>query len=369
VLGEHPSAGGFRDASQLGIGQIERGQHLLGRLREQDLLARTEEGGEPVPIVGHDRDAAGRRLEQPARRAPPHRRHVAARDVQRQPRGTEKRRVSGRRDMVHEIDVGLPREVGGVARSAEHEATLGRTACGLHEQPDERCLPIVGVGAEIGKVAPEQLDRRDGPVGARIDMAVERRRPTRAEPVGERVERRTAGVAQHQVEAAQPRDWQIVDRLACGEPRERDGRVEIVEDRSPPALRLDQRGRGVCVGTVGGDDHGVGVDEPTLRRQHLRPLTIQEQASARQVVQVAAVAVPGHVAFDEDDLMAVRRQRVDQAAPQGRMAIPPGRADGQPEHDDLQACAPCRFHPGRTRQLRSRSVRRLQIRKEARASA
>src|SRR3954447_17648533 len=61
VLDERPLARGRRHALQLDVGEIDRGDGVLGCPRDEDLLARHEKRIESVPPVRQDRGAASRR--------------------------------------------------------------------------------------------------------------------------------------------------------------------------------------------------------------------------------------------------------------------------------------------------------------------
>jgi hypothetical protein len=66
----------------------------------------------------------------------------------------------------------------------------------------------------------------------------------------------------------------------------------------------------------------------------MRPVVIELQLAAGGPVGVTVNPVVRHVAFEEGDAVPSRRQRPAQAAPQGRVAVPPRGRDRQSEHDD-----------------------------------
>ena len=132
-----------------GFPQRQRFHRVRGAARHQDLAARFEELLQPLPFIGHDRRAACRSLEQPARGAVPHRRHRAARHAQRQFRGAVERGVLGRRHVRDEEEILRPRKVPGYMRSAQQEAAVGQPARGFQKQRVERGLPVRGVCAQI----------------------------------------------------------------------------------------------------------------------------------------------------------------------------------------------------------------------------
>src|SRR4051812_46667702 len=93
VLREHALVRRARDPVHFGVGQLERVDDVLRRARHDDLLARPEELLQPGPRVADHGRAAGRRLEEPPRRAVAVHRHRAARHVERPARGGKKARM------------------------------------------------------------------------------------------------------------------------------------------------------------------------------------------------------------------------------------------------------------------------------------
>ena len=61
------------------------------------------------------------------------------------------------------------------------------------------------------------------------------------------------------------------------------------------------------------------------------------QAAARQLRKVTGPGIIGNVALEEGDVMSCADQILAQAAPEGGMAVPPGRGDGEAENNDLHA--------------------------------
>src|SRR3982751_750379 len=92
--------------------EVEGRGHVVGGARDEDLAIRFEELFEAVPAVRQHRRAAGRRLEQAARRAEPHRSHRAPRHVEREIRRRVERGMLGWRLVTEIVDVGLPRKAG-----------------------------------------------------------------------------------------------------------------------------------------------------------------------------------------------------------------------------------------------------------------
>ena len=228
-----------------------------------------------------------------------------------------------------------------ILRAADHEAALRPPPRRLHEEPLQRRLPILGIGAEIGERRREARIRRRRMVQRRIDRAVERRHAARTQLVAQGVERAAAGVGEHEVEAAEPLRPHIADRLPGREPRQGHRRVEIVEAAHGGAAAHHQFRRRQRIRAVGSDHARIRLGQRTARaRQRLGPIGIEHQLAAfRQRVQVAVQGVVVDVALEEGDAVAVGEERRDQRAPQRRVPVAPGRADGKPEDDQPHAAS------------------------------
>ena len=278
-----------------------------GVSREGDLRAGREERVQPVPRIGHDRRAAGRGLEQPHAGAVPGADHVGAGDVQGEAaRGVEGRMV-GRRHVLQPLDVGGPVDLVGVLRPGHHEAPLRRAAGGLEQQPLQRRLAVGAVGAEIAQVpARRRVGQR--PVGRRVHGAVQRARRRRAVAPLQQVERRPAGEGEIEVEAGDQRRREVLV-VAARELGERHRRVDVVEGggaarrfaardarpRRPPARRSRRSPRRPRRSRRDAPREAVEV-------------RVEREAAEVRVGQVAVRRVPGHVALQEQHLVAARRE-------------------------------------------------------------
>src|SRR3954447_6014710 len=107
-----------------------------------------------------------------------------------------------RRHVTEIPDVLAPRKILRILRSADDEARGGEPARGLEKETLERILAVFRIRAEIRKTAAIALCRSDRTVRRRIDASVERKHAPRAELL-QFVERRSSGVAEHQVERLQ----------------------------------------------------------------------------------------------------------------------------------------------------------------------
>src|SRR3954470_15595439 len=61
MFAERSSARRISDAAKLGVGQLERGKHVVGASRHQDILAGRKERIETFPVICDDSCAAGGR--------------------------------------------------------------------------------------------------------------------------------------------------------------------------------------------------------------------------------------------------------------------------------------------------------------------
>ncbi len=265
-------------------------------------------------------------------------RHRRAGGIQRKPRGGVERRMLRRRQVADKVDVLRPREIRRILRAADQESLRAAAAgpapgAGAPESPagrrrrcrDRRAPPALRPGAA-------------GTMQRRIDRAVERCDAPRAQARAQRRQRRAAGVAQHEVEAAQPLGREIRHRLSRRQPRQRHRGIEVVEAAHRAAVQ-HQRRRRPPVRTIGGDDRRVGPRQgPSRLRQRRPPIGIEhEPRSVGKPLQVAMFGVPRDIALEEHDAMSRRRQRADQAPPERCMAVSPGRADREPEDDEVHA--------------------------------
>jgi hypothetical protein len=107
-------------------------------------------------------------------------------------------------NMLHEPDVGCPGKVGGIPRATQHETPLGHPTGRLNEELLEYGLTITSVGAEIGEVGAHSRPYCDRAVCIRIHMTIEGGDATGAETLSHSGERVTAGIAEHEVEIAEP---------------------------------------------------------------------------------------------------------------------------------------------------------------------
>ena len=230
---EDPLAGRRADAA--------RARHRTGRARrrvlgwcsrDQDLAPGSKNASSPSQVserIGAPQAAA-------SNSRPDGHQPIAAmalpRDVERQPRRGIEGRMLGGRQVADEVDVRASRgNPAGYCAPPIRKRRSGPRRGRLDEQALERRLPVGGVGAEIGQVGAESRLRAARAMHGRIDVAVERRDPARAEPASAARRARAAGVAQHEVEVARGRAGRYrrsARRVASA--RQRHGRVEIVED-------------------------------------------------------------------------------------------------------------------------------------------
>jgi phosphomannomutase len=193
----------------------------------------------------------------------------------------------------------------------------------------------------------------------RIGVAVERRDAPCAESLLQLGERGAAGVAQHEIECAEPVLGNVFDHLARTEPRERHGRVEIVEDAQRRCALIAQESRGFAsIRAVRGDDHRIGIpDVRACALPDVVPLAIENELGSGQCVQVAMLRVVRDVALEEDDIVPAASECANQATPQRRMSVAPRRAERQAENGELHAPAIKQALIPRRNRLAQRDVR------------
>src|SRR3954452_19669157 len=126
VLIQRSLARASGDLRQFRLLQLQCFKRVRGVACEQDLLARREEILKSRPAVAEQRRAACRRFEQSSGRTPSHLGHGAPRNVQGQPRGSEKCRMLGWRQVAHKIDVRCPGKFGWILGACDQEAQVRR---------------------------------------------------------------------------------------------------------------------------------------------------------------------------------------------------------------------------------------------------
>ena len=206
-----------------------------------------EECRQALPIVADDRCSTCRGLEQAARGTPAHRGHIVAGDVQRD-RDEHRTRDARRAADAARRRCCPSREILGILRAAENKAQIGTLYGGIDEEALSLCLPIGGVGADIGQV---------GAVLGRVRcgmMSIADRHARRAAPPSalrsetKLLERGAAGETQDEIKIAEASRTHIGRRLALAQALESNGRIEIVEDgqqrgasdaRAPAAIPSD----------------------------------------------------------------------------------------------------------------------------------
>src|SRR4051812_35847927 len=83
------------------------------------------------------------------------------------------------RQMLYAADVSRPRDMLGITRARDHELMIGQHAGGGEQQPLERRLPILTIGAEVTE-RPLLLDRLspiEPGVGAAVQHSGQRTAP------------------------------------------------------------------------------------------------------------------------------------------------------------------------------------------------
>jgi hypothetical protein len=242
------------------------------------------------------------------------------------------------RQVTHEEDVRRPGKILRILCAADQESLSWAPLRRLEEKRLHGGLPVCGIGAKIGEVRDVARHRLHRPVHLRVGVTIKRRHLLRAEIALELLDRRAAGIAEHEIEVAEPARTDIGRRLAAAQTRQGYRRIEIVEDAQALRAIRDQPGSSDPVGAIGGNHRHVGIaDVLQGAPSHILPLPIENEFAPRHLVEVAVAGVIRHVPLVEGDPVAVSRQRAAQPPPQGRVPVAPRRADRQAEHDDFHA--------------------------------
>src|SRR4029078_2162326 len=114
--------------------------------------------------------------------------------MEREPRGGEERRMLGRRQVANKEDVWRPRKLFGILSAADQESPLRQMSCRLDEELLQDCLPVLGISAEIGQIGAILVIGRSAPMRIRIDTAVKRSDPHRAEAPAQLVQPQAARI-------------------------------------------------------------------------------------------------------------------------------------------------------------------------------
>src|SRR6185295_16808224 len=99
----------------------------------------------------------------------------------RQSRGGVELRVLVRDHVAKEINVLRPRKIAWVLRAADDEMGIRPQARRLYEQRLEDGLTVLGIGPEVRQCSAPCVRPAARLVALRIDAAIERRHPPRAE--------------------------------------------------------------------------------------------------------------------------------------------------------------------------------------------
>jgi len=251
-------------------------------------------------------------------------------------------------EVADEMDVGGPREFGWVLGAADYEFFVGEKARRFDEEFDEPGLTIGGVGAEVRDVAAEGRERCGGSVGGGIDAAVKRGDVARAEAGLEGFESFATGVAEDEVKIAEAVFGQVGDVVSSFKAGKGNGCVEVVEGFEFGGGIQDESAGGAPVRAIGSDDGEVGVGEfATSGGEDGVPIGIKNKRAAGNSIKVAVRGVIGKVAFEKDDSMTSRGERVEESAPKGSMSVSPGGTDRQAKNHQfhtslVRVCTPPR---------------------------
>ena len=276
------------DPCELLVRVFECIERFLGGIGDEDFHAGAQEAIEPLPRVAQQRRAARGGLEQAAGRAISHGGHFGPGHIERQPRGAEKPGMPVGGHVTDEPQVICPGKVVGIAGAAQHETLAPPAPGGLDEQPLQLDLPVVGIGAEIGEIRTPPRIAANGMVGQRIDVSVHGRDSPGAQQRPQRFQCSAAGVAEHQVEIAQPAGGQILHELPGIHSRQRNRGIQVIDYVERGGRRIEaQPGSDVGIGAVRCNDRRVRAGD--LPRRHGRnrgPVAVKHQLRARKAREV-----------------------------------------------------------------------------------
>src|SRR5438477_5635417 len=153
--------------------------------------SRNKDRFETRPPIGDDRDAARGGFEQPHARRITHADPVGPRDVESKTLTRIKPPVAAGTDMFYALDIGRPRDFGGIEGAGYCEKLLRTVAGGAAHQLFEGRLAVSAVGAEVTHVPDRVCGGRRMAVG--IDRAIKHSRCARMVPTFEHLQRAAAG--------------------------------------------------------------------------------------------------------------------------------------------------------------------------------
>jgi hypothetical protein len=157
------------------------------------------------------------------------------------------------------------RKIGRIERSAQHERVPGPRPRHVDEQRGEAVVTIARIRAQMRQHAPELRSGLARQILVDVDPSVQGSDKTGAKPIAQGVEGGSPREAQDQIENSETVERKVLDLAPSIELGQRHGCVEIVEH--PYASTMSkQLGCRAPVGTVRGDDRGIGlVETPRMR--------------------------------------------------------------------------------------------------------
>src|SRR5262249_29943427 len=130
--------------------------------------------------------------------------------------------------MLDPVHVGRPYDIRRVLRASDDEPQLRPASRRLKQQQVQRWLAVGAVCADIAEIPPPLHGRRTVHCG--IDGAIERHSPACAPSMLQRLQYRTTGEGEIDVESWNARRVEIWIASAF-QPGERDRRIDVVEGR------------------------------------------------------------------------------------------------------------------------------------------
>ena len=106
---------------------------------------------------------------------------------------------------------------------------------------------------------------------------------------------------------------------------EGDGRIDVIERRGPARDFLHEAADRDAIGHIRPDDHRICLRELRREAGEVVDIGIEAQPAVIRIGAVALTGVPGHIAFQEQDVVAARRERLQQRTERRGMAVAPRR--------------------------------------------
>src|SRR5205085_12279124 len=123
---------------------------------------------------------------------------------------------------------------------------------------------------------------------------------------------------------------------------QRHRRVDVVESGHAARDALDKMADVDSLEHVGSNDYRIGSADLLAPILKLFQRSVEFEPAVTEVGDVAVLAVPEHVALEEQDIVAVPGEPLEQRPERRRMAVAPRRGQAEAEHHQLHAATSSR---------------------------